>query len=190
MTSLLPLTTIRQLTDALIPSGLATSDARAELLQGIHVGLVASLPLAGNMLDQVRSDLAMLNQIPALEDGQVPLRTWLENAVTRLMRFGRVEAATFHWALDELATILLGSKTETAAPETLQPAMVSPLSSEEVESLKNQLANRKENLRLIEERKAEYVEETAIPLQLISSEKKLRKQIAEVERKLAAASAV
>lgn len=64
-----------------------------------------------------------------------------------------------------------------------------PLSRDEVQSLQLQLASRRESLRFIEQRKAEYVEETDIPLTLLKNESKLRAQIAEVEGKLKAAGA-
>ncbi len=99
---LLATDTIRQLTDALVPAGLATPDARDELLQGIYPGFVASLPVRSSPLDQVRSDLAAMNQVPALVDGQVPLRIWLENAVSRLRRTGYPEMASFQMVLAEL----------------------------------------------------------------------------------------
>jgi hypothetical protein len=46
------------------------------------------------------------------------------------------------------------------------------------------LKEAQENLRLIEERKAEYVLETDIPLQLLKEERRKREQIEELERKL------
>lgn len=51
-------------------------------------------------------------------------------------------------------------------------------------SLQRQLAEVRENLRLIEERKAEYVLETDVPLQIIKEERRLRATIAELETKL------
>jgi hypothetical protein len=101
--SLLTLDTLRGLGDLLAPAGLATPDARDELLRGIHPGFVASLPLRSSPLEQVRSDLAAMNQVPALVDGEVPLRIWLENAVSRLAGTGRPEVARFQLALTELA---------------------------------------------------------------------------------------
>ncbi len=44
----------------------------------------------------------------------------------------------------------------------------------------------RENLRLIEERKAEYVLGVEVPLQLVREERRLREHIAELEQKLAA----
>jgi hypothetical protein len=70
---------------------------------GINAGLVASLPNAGSDLDQVRSDLAALNQVVRLDDGQVPLRIWLENAGASLTLTGRTEAALFRRVLAELS---------------------------------------------------------------------------------------
>jgi hypothetical protein len=197
MPNLLPPETIRRLTDVLVPAGLATPGARDELLQGIHAGFVASLPTANNPLDQVRWDLATINLVPVLTDGQVPLQIWLENALSRLQRLGRVETAIFQGALDELLATCAASPAGFAVlsdkPELVTvpvpPAVISPLSPKDIRSLHSQLASRKESLRLIEERKAEYVEEIEIPLQLIKSECKLREHIAELERQLATAGA-
>jgi hypothetical protein len=47
------------------------------------------------------------------------------------------------------------------------------------------LADARENLRLIEERKAQYVQEVDIPLQLIKDERRLKEQITEIKKKLA-----
>ena len=51
-------------------------------------------------------------------------------------------------------------------------------------SLQRQLAEARENLRLIEDRKAEYVLEVDVPLQLIKEERRWRDRIAELEAKL------
>ena len=138
---LLSADTIRLLTDALIPAGLVTADARSDLLQGIHAGFVAYLHLADNMGDQVLSDLTTMNQVPILKDGQVPLQVWLTNAVSRLQRLGRVEATTFQNALDELAAARSRSEPIAAPTATVQPATVSPLSPDEIQSLQRQLAD-------------------------------------------------
>ena len=60
---------------------------------------------------------------------------------------------------------------------------------DEIQSLQQQLASLRENLRLVDERKAQYVEENEIPLQLVKNEKKLRERIAAIERKLGPACA-
>jgi len=52
----------------------------------------------------------------------------------------------------------------------------------ELASLRRQLAEARENLRLIQERKAEYVLGTDIPLQLVKEERQLMERIAELEQ--------
>jgi outer membrane protein assembly factor BamB len=70
---------------------------------------------------------------------------------------------------------------KTAGPHE-QPS--APLSSEEAASLQRQLHESRENLRLIEERKTEYVLEVDVSLQLVKEERRLRDKIAELEGKL------
>ena len=55
----------------------------------------------------------------------------------------------------------------------------------DIASLQQQLAEARENLRLIEERIAQYVQETEVPLQLIRDERHWRTRIAELEQVLA-----
>jgi len=52
-------------------------------------------------------------------------------------------------------------------------------------SLRRQLAEARQNLRLIQERKSEYVMETDIPLQLVKREQKLLERIEELEQRIA-----
>ncbi len=61
-------------------------------------------------------------------------------------------------------------------------------SSQEQESLRRQLAEARANLRLIEERKDEYVMGVEVPLQLIKEERRLQEKIAELEQRLDSAS--
>ena len=70
---------------------------------------------------------------------------------------------------------------EAAGPHK-QPS--APLSGEEAASLQRQLREARENLRLIEERKAEFVLETDVPLQIVKEERRLTERITELERKL------
>ena len=56
--------------------------------------------------------------------------------------------------------------------------------SEDLDSLRRQIAEARLNLKLIEERKAQYVLEIDVPLQLLKEERRLRSQIAEWERRL------
>ena len=54
----------------------------------------------------------------------------------------------------------------------------------ELTSLRRQLAESRENLRLIEERKSQYVMVTDIPLQLVKDERQLLERIEELERRI------
>jgi outer membrane protein assembly factor BamB len=68
--------------------------------------------------------------------------------------------------------------------KSVSPLGAAPLSPDDRESLERQLQSARENLRLIEERKAEFVLGTDVPLQLIKEEQRLRDKIAELEAKL------
>jgi hypothetical protein len=54
----------------------------------------------------------------------------------------------------------------------------------ELDSLRRQLAEEKKNLLLIQERKAEYVMGTAIPLDLVKQERRIQKRIEELEQRI------
>jgi hypothetical protein len=56
--------------------------------------------------------------------------------------------------------------------------------AQERASLQRQLAELRENLSLIEERKSQFVQETDVPLQLIKDERRVRQQITEVADRL------
>jgi hypothetical protein len=58
------------------------------------------------------------------------------------------------------------------------------LDAAQVATWQRMRTNYRENLLLIEERMSEYVEFTAIPLQLIKSKRQVEAQIADLERKL------
>jgi endonuclease G len=94
---------INDLTDALLSGGLNTPDARDDLLSGISLGYVATLPMRRTLMDQLRSDINQLNGVPYLVGGEVPLKIWLENAVHRLRRSFRPEQTIFQGALNEVA---------------------------------------------------------------------------------------
>ncbi len=59
-------------------------------------------------------------------------------------------------------------------------------SKEDLTSLRRQLAEARENLRLIQERKDQYVLSTDVPLQLVKEERRWLDRIAELEERLAA----
>ena len=54
----------------------------------------------------------------------------------------------------------------------------------DAESLRHQLAQARANLRLIEEREAEYVLSTDVPLQLVKEKQRLQQRIADLEARL------
>jgi hypothetical protein len=96
---------------------------------------------------------------------------------------------------EQVATDLARIERELAMPGIAAPASAAPtpgptaldvgLSAQERASLERQLAELRENLRLVEERKSEFVEETEVPLQLIKNERRLRERVAEIEARLA-----
>lgn len=65
-----------------------------------------------------------------------------------------------------------------------QTALAGGLSAQDRASLEYQLAESYTSLRLIEERRAEFVQETDIPLTLIKDERRLRQRIAEIEARV------
>lgn len=85
--------------DAVLSAGL--SDGRDALLVGLDRAFVASLPQAPTPSERVLAELGKLNEAETLEDGTVPLSTYLRNA----MRMARAqkEAAIFKRALDQAA---------------------------------------------------------------------------------------
>ncbi len=93
---------IYELKTALVEAGLVESDARKDLLHGIHPGYAAALPTRSNPLLQIWSDLEDMNSVAFLEDSQVPLRIWLSNATHFLKITGRPEQALFQKALDQV----------------------------------------------------------------------------------------
>ena len=102
-------------------------------------------------------------------------------------------ALTSNPANPELLAFSQQFEPGSTGPDPIRPdqghGIAPQISPEDVQSLKLQLASRRESLRLIEQRKAEYVEDTDIPLTLLKNESKLRAQIAELEAKLWAAGA-
>jgi hypothetical protein len=76
------------------------ADSRAVLLTGIRSDFVATLPSATNPAAQTLSDLRMLNEIESLDDGTVPLLTWLLNALA--LAGPREEAWILEFALKQV----------------------------------------------------------------------------------------
>jgi hypothetical protein len=74
-------------------------------------------------------------------------------------------------------------KQRLSSPE---PAAI--VSDEDLSSLQRQLAQERQNLRLIQERKAEFVLSVEVPLQLVKEERRLLDKIAGLEQQIAARS--
>jgi len=118
----------------------------------------------------------------------------IEN-LTRARRYGdtgtsRAERATIVEGLNRLAQAHLDTSFNTLGQPAPSGSVSSPQPAgkpgeRERASLRSQLENARENLRLIRERKSEYVIETAIPLDLIKQERRLEGQIADLEGRLA-----
>jgi hypothetical protein len=68
------------------------------------------------------------------------------------------------------------------SPPEAEPA--APEAGGDIASWQRQLAEARENLRVIEEHKAKYVQETDVPLQYLKDERRWRATIAELEDKL------
>lgn len=89
--------------------------------------------------------------------------------------------------MERIELQLAGSGTVTTDGTASASAQTTPttgLLPEDRASLERQLADQRENLRLVEERKAAFVQETDIPLQLVRDERHLRERIAELKRRL------
>jgi len=63
---------------------------------------------------------------------------------------------------------------------------VEDVANDDAASLRRQLAEARANLRLIEEREAEYVLGTDVPLQLVKEKRRLQERIAGLEARLEA----
>jgi len=110
----------------------------------------------------------------------------------------RSERAAILYALNQLARDHLGTSfndlcqaqagrqpADAPVGSTSGPQPAGKQGERERASLRSQLENARENLRLIRERKSEYVMETAVPLDLIKQERRLEEQIAGLEGRLA-----
>lgn len=94
-------------------------DARDTLLAGIDPAFVAVLPVKPSPIQQILSDLHVLNDAEVLADGTVPLQLWLKNAIaiTEALK----EATVFEEFLLNASQTLADTKTsnkEKAAPRS------------------------------------------------------------------------
>lgn len=82
---------IREVHDAILSAHLV--DSRQALLTCIDAGFVATIPVATAPSQQILHDLGALNDVGRLDDGNIPLVTWLSNA--EMLSKARQEAAIF-----------------------------------------------------------------------------------------------
>jgi len=88
-------------------------------------------------------------------------------------------------SFNDLCQAQVGRQPAAApAGSTSGPQPAGKQGERERASLRSQLENAHENLRLIRERKSQYVMESAIPLDLIKQERRLEEQIADLEARL------
>jgi V8-like Glu-specific endopeptidase len=92
---------VNDLTAAALTGGLV-GVPRATLLAGMPPGFVAAMPVTGNPLDQFTLDLLQVNGVERMAGGEVPLLTFLENAVARLKLLGRTEERVFGQVLSRV----------------------------------------------------------------------------------------
>jgi|SRR5579859_5061095 len=85
---------LRELTEAAKESDLLELE-RPLLLQGIYKGFIFGLTRSPIPLNQFLLDLNALNFVERLENGEVPLVQFLQNAATQLRLRGRTEAEIF-----------------------------------------------------------------------------------------------
>ncbi|MEP7121504.1 MAG: effector-associated domain EAD1-containing protein [Byssovorax sp.] len=98
--------TIFEIHQAATEAGLSRS--RTALFSGIDYSFVDSIPREASSGAQLIVDLHALNWVESLEDGTVPLETWLANA---LQSAGlRQEAAVFRRALEQVKRIKAGTE--------------------------------------------------------------------------------
>ncbi|QLQ08085.1 MAG: hypothetical protein HZY76_20195 [Anaerolineae bacterium] len=94
-------------------------------------------------------------------------------------------AAERDQVMAELAEVEMKLSGNRGRPRCRRPAGGrAAAAAQERASLERQLAELRENLHLIEERKSQFVQETDIPLQLIKDERRVRNRIADLEKRL------
>lgn len=123
-TGLLPDALLRELYNAAIAAGLD----RRSLVASLDRSLIATFSAGRTSGERLWHDLSGLNGIASLEDGSVPIRTWLQTA--RLLAGPRRETAVFERALDGVCEVLSprteaidrgNKKTRSCAPSLSTP---------------------------------------------------------------------
>jgi hypothetical protein len=150
----------------------------------VQVGLPAVVAMHADVTVLTARQFAATFYRQLLAHGTIDLA--MNEARSTLITQGRFDAAVPVLFMRLRDGRLWGETPRTPTPpiEPAQPIGRAPLSQEDRESLERQLQSTRENLRLIEERKAQYVREVDVDLQLIKDERRLRDTIAQLEAKL------
>ena len=151
----------------------------------VQVGVPAVVAMQDNVTVLTAHKFGATFYRRLLEHGTVDLA--MNEARSTLIANGRFDAAVPALFM-RLRDGRLWGEAPRAAPaipiEPPPPIGRVALSTEERESLQRQLRSARENLRLIEERKSDYVLEVDVPLQIIKEERRLKDRITELEKKL------
>lgn len=165
-------------------TGKQTQDFRDALIDAYGTPDDLDLMLQLN-LDKRLADLSLANDMPAIAFdviNKAESQAWSRELLGAALKSNpnHPELLAFSQQFD----LASSGPDEVHLAQEYVPAV--SLSRKEVQSLRLQLASLRENLRLIEQRKAEYVEPTKIPLTLLKNESRVRAHIAEVKGKLKA----
>ena len=151
----------------------------------VQIGLPAVVAMHTNVTMLTARQFAATFYRQLVAHGTVDLA--LNEARSTLITNGRFDAAAPVLFMRLRDGRLWGEAPRPAPSITHEaplPIQREQLSREDRESLERQLQSARENLRLVAERKAEYVQETDVPLQLLKDERRLRDTIAQLEATL------
>ncbi|CAG0933287.1 hypothetical protein TFLX_02977 [Thermoflexales bacterium] len=152
--------------------------------QLVQIGLPAVVAMQADVTLLTARQFAARFYRQLLTHGTVDLA--MNEARSTLMTHGRFDAAVpvLFMRLRDGRLWSEVPRVPAAPIEPLHSVGREPLSKEDRASLERQLRDARENLRLIEERKAEYVLGVEVPLQIIKEERRLRDKIADLETQL------
>jgi hypothetical protein len=139
-------------------------------------------PITDTEMRQLLPTLGSVSCGRQLKSGQMLTVTIPIAHTERLMSYWNAIKA--HLEADGWLEESQGAIREESSPPALSTEHEQQVTIQRRDSLERQLAELRENLRLTEECKAEYVQATDIPLQLIKDERRTRQQIAELEDQL------
>jgi hypothetical protein len=152
----------------------------------VQIGLPAVVAMQADVTMLTARHFAATFYRQLIAHGTIDLA--MNEARSTLITNGRYDAA-----VPVLFMRLRDGRLWGAAPHDAPATPIEPpkpiergtLSKEDRESLERQLASLRETLRLYEERKAQYTEETDVPLKNLKEERRLKERIAELKQKLA-----